>query len=93
MAAAELEKSSKTSRMDIRITASQRRRYEKAATLKGQTLTQWVSAHLDDCAARDISEASVTVLDDEAFERFCAILDEPMPQATTDLLARDPIWQ
>ena len=93
MTTATLEKTGKTSRMDIRITMPQRSRYEKAAALKGQTLTQWVSAHLDACASKDIAEASATILEDEAFEHFCAILDSPMPQAVEDLLARKPIWQ
>ena len=93
MSNATLEKAEKTSRMDIRLTAPQRVKYEKAAALKGQTLTQWASTHLDACANRDISEAANTTLSEMAFDRFCAILDEPMPAATRELLERKPIWQ
>ncbi len=93
MATATLEKAGKASRMDIRITMPQRAKYEKAAALKGQSLTQWASAHLDACANKDIAEASTTILEDEAFERFCAILDSPMPKAVENLLARKPVWQ
>lgn len=89
MATATLEK---TSRMDIRLTAHQRSKYEHAAVLKGQTLTQWASSHLDACASRDIAEASSTALSAEAFDVFCSILDAPMPQAAKDLLDRKPIW-
>lgn len=85
-------KTDKSSRMDIRLTAPQRSKYEKAASLKGQTLTQWASSHLDRCAERDIAEASTTVLSAEAFDLFCAILDEPLPEAAASLLARKPIW-
>ena len=93
MATATLEKAGKASRMDIRITTPQRAKYEKAAALKGQSLTQWASAHLDACANKDIAEASTTILEDEAFEHFCAILDSPMPKAVENLLARKPVWQ
>lgn len=38
------------------------------------------------------AEATTTTLSDEAFDRFCTILDAPMPAATRDLLERKPIW-
>ncbi len=90
MAVAAIEK---TSRMDLRLTKPQRQSYEKAASLKGQTLTQWASAHLDECAQRDIAEMSTTALSDEAFEYFCTLLEEPLPTETQELLDRKPIWQ
>lgn len=82
----------KDCRMDVRLTQSQRKNYEKAAELRGQTLSQWTTMHLDECARRDIDEAHTTRLSDEAFERFSALLDEPMPEATRELLARGSIW-
>lgn len=78
-----------TFRMDIRFAGLQRAKYERVAALKGQTLTQWVSSHLDACASCDIAEVT---LSDEAFDRFCIILDAPMPAATRELLERKPIW-
>ena len=48
--------------------------------------------HLDECARRDIDEAHITRLSDEAFELFSALLDEPMPEAVRELLARESIW-
>lgn len=89
MATATAEKSC---RMDIRLTQSQRKNYEKAAELRRQTLSQWTTMHLDECARRDIDEAHTTQLSDEAFERFLALLDEPMPEAARELLARESIW-
>ena len=93
MATACAMKKEKTSRIDLRLTDQQRLKYEKAAALKGQNLTQWASAHLDSCASRDIAEASATRLDDEAFEYFCTTLDAPMPKEALDLLQRKPIWE
>ncbi len=80
-------------RMDIRLTQPQRNSYEKAASLRGQTLTQWATSHLDASARRDIDEATVTALSSDAFDEFCKLLDEPMPQAAQDLLARKSVWE
>ena len=87
------EKEEKNSRMDLRLTHSQRSAYEKAASLKGQTLTQWSVTHLDEAARYDIEQARLTVLSDNEFELFCHALDESMPKAAQDLLARDEIWE
>ena len=87
------EKEEKNSRMDLRLTYGQRSAYEKAASLKGQTLTQWSVAHLDEAARYDIEQARVTALSDNEFELFCQALDESMPKAAQDLLARDEIWE
>lgn len=78
--------------MDVRLTASQRRSYEKAAELKGQTLTEWTLSHLDDCARTDIEAAARTVLEDESFDAFCKALEEPMPAELQELLSREPMW-
>ncbi|WP_165045922.1 DUF1778 domain-containing protein [Adlercreutzia sp. ZJ138] len=82
----------KRCRMDLRLTQPQRSSYETAAALKGQTLSQWSTSKLDEAARRDIEEANVTRLAAKAFDSFCKMLDEPMPKATRDLLARDEIW-
>lgn len=86
------EKEEKNSRMDLRLTHSQRSAYEKAASLKGQTLTQWSVAHLDEAARNDIEQAKLTTLSENEFELFCQALDKPMPKAAQDLLSRDEIW-
>ena len=79
-------------RIDIRLTRPQRTSYERAAALKGQTLSQWTTQHLDECARRDIDEARATQLDDEAFDAFCRMLEAPLPKAAAELLAREEIW-
>ncbi len=82
----------KQRRMDLRLTQAQRLSYEKAAALKGQTLSQWSTSKLDEAARRDIEEASTITLAPEAFDSFCKMLDEPMPKAARNLLARKDIW-
>ena len=88
-----MEKKDKQCRMDVRLTQSQRAAYERAASLKGQTLTQWATAHLDENARRDIETATTTVLSDSSFDEFCAMLDAPMPKAVQDLLSRKAVWE
>ena len=82
----------KQHRMDLRLTQAQRFSYEKAAALKGQTLSQWSTSKLDEAARADIEEANTTKLTPEAFDSFCKMLDEPLPKAVRDLLAREEIW-
>lgn len=83
----------KTCRMDVRLTQPQRMSYEHAASLTGQSLSQWTTRNLDECARRDIEEATRTRLSREAFEQFCEMLEAPLPQETADLLSRETIWK
>ncbi len=87
------EKKDKTYRMDIRLTQPQRASYERAASLRGQNLTQWATAHLDESAKRDIDDATRTTLSPEAFEAFCNMLEQPVPQAAKDLMDRKAVWE
>ncbi len=87
------EKADKTYRMDIRLTQAQRASYERAASLRGQNLTQWATAHLDESAKRDIDDATCTLLSPEAFESFCKMLEQPAPDAAKDLMARKALWE
>ena len=88
-----LEKHDKRYRMDLRLTQPQRASYEQAALLRGQTLTQWATAHLDESARRDIAEATTTFLSPDAFDAFCEILESPVPEAVQELLSRKAIWE
>ncbi len=90
---ATLEKKEKQCRMDIRLAQSQRQSYERAASLRGQTLTQWATSHLDESARRDIDEVTTTALAPQAFDEFCAMLDAPMPKAAAELLSRKAVWE
>ena len=93
MTPAVLEKAEKSCRMDLRLTRIQRAEYERAAALRGETLSQWSTAHLDECAKRNIAEASTTWLGPAAFDEFCEMLEAPMPSATHELLSRESIWR
>ncbi|WP_206214076.1 DUF1778 domain-containing protein [Adlercreutzia sp. ZJ154] len=88
-----VEKQEKLYRMDIRLTKPQRINYERAASLRGQTITQWATTHLDEGARRDIDEATTTALSLEAFDTFCEMLESPMPKTTQDLLTRKAVWE
>ena len=79
-------------RMDIRLTQLQRTSYEQAAALRGQTLSQWSTKHLDECARRDIDEAKTTSLGMAAFDSFCKMLEAPMPEEAIALLSRKEMW-
>ena len=67
-------------------------RYEEAASLKGQTLTQWTLANLDAAADRTFEEARVTRLMQDDFETFCQLLEQPMPEAARRLVESDQQW-
>ena len=87
------EKAERACRMDLRLTRPQRQNYERAAALKGQTLTQWSLSHLDDAARWDIDQAMSTVLASRDFDAFCEALDQPMPDAAKRLLEREVTWE
>ena len=84
--------SQKTSRLDIRLTDEQRKFIERAAAMKGSTLTQWTAQHLLDAGRRDIEDATTLRLETEAFDAFSAALEEPVPEAAKELMERDPKW-
>lgn len=79
-------------RMKIRLNEARKTRYEEAASLSGQALTQWAIANLDVAADRTFKQARVTRLAREDFLAFCELLDQPMPQAARRLLEEDPQW-
>lgn len=86
------KKEERTSRMDMRLTASERSQFERAAATRGMSLTQWATTHLVDASRQDIEDAITTRLSAEAFETFSAALDEPLPEVMQDLLTKKPIW-
>lgn len=78
--------------MDLRMTEEERAQLERAAQLKGQTLTGWSLGHLLEDSRRDIEEATALVLDDSSFDKFLDALERPMPAALLDLLSEEPKW-
>jgi len=82
----------KTSRVDLRLTDDQREVIELAAALSGSTLTGWAVPCLVDVATRQIAATRTTVIPDEQWQRFVDALDAPDDPRTTELLARAPVW-
>lgn len=79
--------------MDLYLTKQQHASYERAAELSGKTLTQWATTHLDESAWLDINNAPTTYLSPEAFDTFCEMLEEPLPDALKQFLASKTIWE
>ena len=57
---ATITNASKTSRLDMRMSDEQRSEIERAASIKGMSLTQWALQNLLAAARRDIQEETVT---------------------------------
>lgn len=85
-------RSRRTCRIDLRMSEEERAQFERAAQLKGQTLTGWSLAHLLEDSRRDIEEATSIALEDDAFDEFLEALERPMPKALKALLAQEPQW-
>ena len=91
MATPNLAKPSK-SRMELRLDNARKSRYEEAASLRGQTITQWTLDNLDAAADKAFKDARMTELAQEDFDAFCELLERPMPDAAKRLLESDPQW-
>ena len=79
-------------RMELRLEARRKARYEEAAAMRGQTLTQWTLTNLDAAADRAFADARATVLSQEAFDEFCSALEQPLPDSARALVAEDQQW-
>ena len=64
-------------RIDVRITDEQDAMIREAATLAGQTVTAFLLGAAQDRARELLDERRHIVLSAQAFERFAAELDEP----------------
>ena len=82
----------KNSRFEMRLTYEQRSIIDQAAESKGMTSLQWALSNLLAAADRDIHEAHIIRLNNQAWNDFTAALDEPMGPRLTELLESDPIW-
>jgi uncharacterized protein (DUF1778 family) len=77
--------STKTRRIEIRITEEERSLEQAAATVNGETLSEFVrrAAHRE--AERTLAERTRYVIDDEAAQRFLDALDRRSPDAERGL--------
>lgn len=75
----------KTRRIEIRITEEERNLEQAAATVNGETLSEFVRRAARHEAERTLAERTRYVLDDEGAQRFLTALEEPSPDAERGL--------
>ncbi len=74
------QRSRKEQRLEARVTPEQKRLIERAATLRGTTVTEFVIASAQEAATNTIKDFEILHLRDEAREVFVsAILNPPTP--------------
>jgi uncharacterized protein (DUF1778 family) len=79
----------KQQRLEARVTPAQKRLIERAAELRGTSVTAFVVVSAQEAATKAISEAEVLSLRGEARERFVdLILDPPKPTEAARAAAR-----
>ncbi|MFZ0522806.1 MAG: DUF1778 domain-containing protein [Candidatus Acidiferrales bacterium] len=78
----------KEQRLEARVTPEQKRLIERAATLRGTTVTEFVVASAQDAAADTIKNFEVLHLRDQAREVFVnAVLNPPAPNRAARVAA------
>jgi uncharacterized protein (DUF1778 family) len=83
-----LHRSRKGQRLEARVTPEQKRLIERAATLRGTTVTEFVIASAQEAATNAIRDFEVLYLREEAREVFInAILNPPRPNQAARLAA------
>jgi uncharacterized protein (DUF1778 family) len=82
----------KTRRIEIRITEEERNLEQAAATVNGETLSEFVRQAARREAERTLAERTRYIIDDEAAQRFLAALEQPSHSAEQGLrrLAQKP---
>jgi uncharacterized protein (DUF1778 family) len=75
----------KTRRIEIRITEEERKLEQAAATVNGETLSEFVRQAARREAERTLAERTRYVVDDEAAQRFLAALEQPSASAEQGL--------
>jgi uncharacterized protein (DUF1778 family) len=82
-------RSRKQERLEARITQDQKRLIERAAELRGTTVTEFVVASAQQAAADTIKDFEVLTLRDQARKVFVhAILNPPLPNEAARAAAR-----
>ena len=67
----------KNDRIQLRVSDERRARYEAAAAVQGQTLTEFVTQAADIATEHTLADRRTFILDEDAWERFNAVLDAP----------------
>lgn len=72
----------KDERLEVRVTSEQKRMIERAAEIRGTSMTDLIVATVLDTAAQAIKEHEILVLNDRASSAFArALLKPPAPRA------------
>jgi len=75
-----LEKESRKERLEARLTPEQKKHIERAARIKGTSVSDFVVLSADDAAVRTIREQEVLILTERSREVFAkALLNPPAP--------------
>lgn len=80
-----LSSTTKTRRIEIRITEEERNLEQAAAAVSGETLSEFVRRAARHEAERTLAERTRYVLDDEAAQRFLTALEQPSPASERGL--------
>ena len=89
MARAQSHRLRKEERLEARVTPTQKRLIERAAALRGTSVTEFVVASAQEAATSTIRDSEVLVLRDEAREVFInAILNPPAPNKAARTAAK-----
>jgi uncharacterized protein (DUF1778 family) len=72
-----MEIESKKERLEARLTVEQKKHIERAARIKGTSVSDFVVLSADDAAARTIREHEVLILNEDAREVFANALLKP----------------
>ncbi len=83
---------SKTSRIDLRMTDDQKKQIERAASISGTSLSQWSIDRLLESAREVIAQQDAITLKAEAFDSFSAMLDEPINPRVIEFLNEEADW-
>src|SRR6266851_2820098 len=84
-----VEGESKKERLEARLTPEQKKHIERAARIKGTSVSDFVVLSADDAAMRTIREQEVLTLNERARELFAnALLNPPAPGARLVTAAR-----
>jgi uncharacterized protein (DUF1778 family) len=79
----------RTERAEARLLPEQKKRIERAASIKGLSLSDFIVQHADEAAARIIQMHTSWTLEEQDLEVFVqALLDPPEPNARMKAAAR-----
>lgn len=83
----------KTSRLDLRMTDEQKACIEEAASLCGQSVSQWSIGKLMNSATEDIAANRSMKLSDESFDLFVQALERPVDPVFASFLQGKTQWE